>query len=159
VELDQLGLFEHGAYRCREAIQIALDTFDVPKLRAMIEKRNRNSEIVITATKKTEITKIRHEMVGRQLSVDHNLLEELFEDYQFLRELELDPDPILKGYVTSSLDYLDGRIEFWRARNPKGTHELTVVDQISKPSKSVNRSLNYLKEEITKHVLLPSISK
>ncbi|KAL2912351.1 Tetratricopeptide repeat protein 25 [Polyrhizophydium stewartii] len=72
----------------------------------------------------------------RLAEMDHNLLEELYDDYTFLKDLESDAVFMAAGqgqvsvYVNEALKYLDGRIEFWRARNPRGLHETTVVDAI-----------------------------
>ncbi|KAI8924933.1 hypothetical protein BC831DRAFT_401767 [Entophlyctis helioformis] len=75
--------------------------------------------------------------------IDHNLLEELFEDYGFLKDLQGDDvfmaagDGQIGEYVTDAIKYLDGRIEFWRARNPRGLHESTVVDAIQPRRRSL----------------------
>jgi tetratricopeptide (TPR) repeat protein len=53
----------------------------------------------------------------------HNLLEELFEDYAFLKKLERELPESVTGYIKTGIAYLDDRLEFWRGRNPLGANE------------------------------------
>jgi hypothetical protein len=62
-------------------------------------------------------------------TVEKNLLEELYPDRQFLKQLAEEPT-MMEAYngevgelILEGIAYLDQRIEFWRNRNPLGLHE------------------------------------
>lgn len=198
-ELDQLALFEQGQYRCKEAIKNAIDSFDVVKLKAIMERKKLASEKLSVAPNqqqrlKKKVTQSsrptnsmntlkgssldfssrqlksnRMSLSGNQATIAQNLLEEIYDDYVFLRDLEVSPsirnakDPIIDSHIQASLDYLEGRIEFWRARNPKAFHDSTIIDQVIKSGKPVTRIANYLRDskgaELSNKAVLPKIMR
>ena len=187
-ELDQLQQFKHGEEQCRTAIEKAIEAFDAPKLRLIIDRKKILGEKLhmyhqekpllkkATITSKTSdrdrdrdrtpptsyyshqpmnrqpLKSHRAPLTGTNLLVSQNLLEELFDDYAFLRDLETSPsirnarDPILDSHITGALDYLEGRIEFWRARNPKAAPDTTTVQSMLKSGKQITRTAKYLKD-------------
>ena len=63
--------------------------------------------------------------------MEKNLLEEIYPDRMFLKELM--NDPIMMGasegevgsLIRDGFVFLDQRIEFWQSRNPLAVHEVT----------------------------------
>lgn len=70
--------------------------------------------------------------VRRSSTIEHNLLEEIYEDYTFIKELKTDLslmnvcDGQVGDLVNDAVKYLDSRIDFWQARNPKGAKTSTL---------------------------------
>lgn len=186
-ELDQLQQFKHGEEQCRTAIEKAIEAFDAPKLRLIIDRKKllgdklhmyhqekpltKKATIASKTTTSSDrdrtpptsyysrlpmnrqpLKSHRAPLTGTNLQVSQNLLEELFDDYAFLRDLETSPsirnarDPILDAHITGALDYLEGRIEFWRARNPKAVPDTTAVQALLKSGKQITKTAKYLKE-------------
>ena len=111
------------------------------KLRTLIDsnyfakqKFKMGFEVDTSRTKKMK--KVRPTLDQPRIELDQHLLGEMFCDYKYLRELEADPaikdmeDDVLNGYISNGLDYLDSRIEFWRARNPRGLPESAVESRM-----------------------------
>ncbi|KAI8916226.1 hypothetical protein EDD86DRAFT_13176 [Gorgonomyces haynaldii] len=144
--------FAHGIIRSRVAIERALNAFDVDQVKDML-KRGQKIE---SERKQAAIKKPTHE----DPVLDHNLLEELFEDYCFLQTLEEDgvfcaaSEGTVKDLVSGAVRYLDDRLDFWRARNPKGMHDITVLEQTVHSDKP--RAF-YQKLGVKKHAVLPKI--
>ncbi len=63
--------------------------------------------------------------------MEKNLLEEIYPDRMFLKELMNDPlmmsasDGEVGGLIRDGFAFLDQRIEFWQSRNPLAVHEVT----------------------------------
>ncbi|KAJ3275391.1 Tetratricopeptide repeat protein 25 [Terramyces sp. JEL0728] len=136
--------FESGVNRCKIAIQKAMVEFDVEKLKkySLVKKnldvKEWDEKSESHAKREVPIAKQRHIVE----SLDSNLLEELFDDYLFLRDIEQDTiiaESGLSEVVSNALDFLDGRIDFWRARNPKGLHDTTVVDDVVKSNRYISK--------------------
>jgi tetratricopeptide (TPR) repeat protein len=106
--------FTLGITRSQMAIEKALKCFDPENLRIWNQDKNARK-----AQKKPEVN-------IHTVHMDHNLLEELFDDYLFLQDLQRDEVFIAAGHgtvralVSDGLRYLDNRIDYWRARNPRG---------------------------------------
>jgi hypothetical protein len=92
----------------------------------------------VDVVKSKKYKKTRSILDQSRIELDQHLLGELFDDYKYLRELEVDQsikemeDDVLNGYIANGLDYLDTRIEFWRARNPRGLPESGVEKGMKK---------------------------
>ncbi|KAJ3192131.1 hypothetical protein HK101_007007 [Irineochytrium annulatum] len=69
---------------------------------------------------------------------ERNLLEELYEDKVFLEELRRDDrfmmagQGAVKSLVGEGLRFIDGRVEFWRQRNPSGVSAAVMAQAESK---------------------------
>ena len=143
--------FAHGIIRSQVAIERALNAFDVEKLKSLRQNDLKQNAFEKEQQKKKKATS----------TLDHNLLEELYQDYCFLKELKDDQvfgeggQGQVKELVSEAVHYLDDRIEFWRARNPKGVHDVTVLEQTT--HSKTNRG--YRSYNINKHAVLPSIKK
>lgn len=63
--------------------------------------------------------------------MEKNLLEEIYPDRMFLKELMNDPimmsasDGEVGSLIRDGFVFLDQRIEFWQSRNPLAVHEVT----------------------------------
>lgn len=134
------------------AIEKALVCFDPEKLRTMIifEKASKDQR----KAKQQPLSSKGH----LPSAIDHNLLEELFEDYVFLKGL-MDDEVFLRAgngdikcLVENGMSFLDKRIDYWRNRNPKGEADGTVLEEVS-------HSLLTRQEPFSKkHRILPSIA-
>jgi hypothetical protein len=87
--------------------------------------------------------------------INQNLLGENFEDYLYLRALEIDSlfdcldcdSGTVKCHISKSVDYLEKRLDFWRATNPRGAHESAVA--------AASRGKD--KVPVKKYAVIPSI--
>ncbi|KAI8894752.1 hypothetical protein BC833DRAFT_623669 [Globomyces pollinis-pini] len=158
--------FQNGVSRCTEAINKAMGGFDVEKLKKMIAFRKIEGKEEVSMHLHTNYFKpvVTQSKVRSDNPINHNLLEELYEDYVYLKELEKDPmfnealhgeDKNIKVSVSSALDFLDGRIEFWRARNPKGLHDTSVVEEVNQMNRFIVRKTKNLSHD--KPAVLPKI--
>ncbi|KAI8822665.1 uncharacterized protein EV422DRAFT_409026 [Fimicolochytrium jonesii] len=74
-------------------------------------------------------------------TIERNLLEELYDDHAFLASLAADPllmtaaDGALAAIVDDGRHYMEGRLEYWRARNPSGR----PASAIRRPGSGVRR--------------------
>jgi tetratricopeptide (TPR) repeat protein len=166
--------FMQGEHRCRESIVKAIENFNPKKL---IKFLKQNNNAMKTHSENVHEKKANHpdesvKVLIRQdlkdikvLKINHNLLEENFEDYLFLRKLEKDDnfddleveDGTLKTNVVGSVNYLEQRLEFWRSRNPKGTHEKTVIDQVIRHKALIRDNKLISTQILSKQKVLPKI--
>lgn len=124
--------FEQGIVRSQMAIEKAIQSADIDRLRQfrILTKENSTAKRRIVETAKPT----------RPSRKDHNLLDEMFTDYCFLRKLDEDPVMQNAGNEVTSLIregvvFMENRIEYWRTRNPQAIHDPTAFDYImtSKP--------------------------
>lgn len=178
-ELDMLQEFKHGEFRCRSAIERAIESFDVPKLKLILDnkklvadkfhlqnrkKNNANSKgAYYNGGSYSRSKAARFSLTGNNVQVAQNLLEELFDDYVFLRDLETSPsirnaqDPILNLHISDGLNYLEDRLEFWRAINPKAVNDTATIESPTKNGKQTIRAGKHLKESLKPLQVLPKI--
>lgn len=161
--------FRQGENRCRESILRAIENFKPTKMVLILRQNNnpiKNENVHEKKSDESMKLLIRQDLKNvKVFKINHNLLEENFEDYLFLRKLEKDDnfdylkveDGTLKSNVAGSIDYLEQRLEFWRSRNPKGTHEKTVIDQVNRQKSLIRDNMLISSEILSKQKVLPKI--
>ena len=113
--------------------------------------------------KEKEKASLRFSLTEFNVQIAQNLLEELYDDYAFLRDLEKSPtirncdDPIINSHISSALDYLEQRLEFFRTKNPKmNDHETDrvvagrVTDRV--PDRVTDRVTDRIADRVTDRV-------
>ncbi|KAJ2994335.1 hypothetical protein HDV02_001689 [Globomyces sp. JEL0801] len=152
--------FQNGVSRCTEAINKAMGKshsllkhfiggFDVEKLKKMIAFRKIEGKEEVSMHLHTNYFKpvVTQSKVRSDNPINHNLLEELYEDYVYLKELEKDP-------------------MFNEARNPKGLHDTrfsiimqflsySVVEEVNQMNRFIVRKTKNLSHD--KPAVLPKI--
>jgi hypothetical protein len=139
--------FQSGILRCQETIRHAIEELTTRELQSIKETRakEREKEIVkksklkepIMMSKSTSLSKSKILTMSMVELNEKNLLEELYPDREFLRQLMDDPIIMDAGngevgrLVQEGMDYFDQRLEFWRARNPFANHESSIDKKLS----------------------------
>jgi tetratricopeptide (TPR) repeat protein len=100
----ELPEFPLGIEKCYDAIQKAIQKFEPTLVKKFRER-----------VKEDVFFRIHH----AKMKHGEHVLEELAEDYQFLKSLREGESPQVSEEAERALEYLDTRIEFWRARDPR----------------------------------------
>ncbi|TPX66472.1 hypothetical protein SpCBS45565_g04432 [Spizellomyces sp. 'palustris'] len=135
--------FRVGVLRCKQAIMVAIQGIDASKLKKERENSGRGVKGVgvgvyhpgVVGPPRRSITtrQVKHEELAPRPAIpydtetfERNLLEELYDDRVFFRALALDPvfmsaaNGDVGALVREGERYIEGRLEYWRIRNPSG---------------------------------------
>ncbi|KNC96845.1 uncharacterized protein SPPG_07677 [Spizellomyces punctatus DAOM BR117] len=138
--------FRVGVLRCKQAIMVAIQGIDASQLKKERETSTKSSKGVgvyhpgvvgparrSTTTRQVENVTQRPTTPYDTETFERNLLEELYEDRVFLRGLASDPvfmsaaNGDVGALVREGERYMEGRLEYWKIRNPSGRPASAVI--------------------------------
>ena len=133
-----------GVTRCKEAIMNAVNEMDDKQIKIIkqdiakkaISKLDSDSVRARAPKQLGSLKGLNSSISNLADTMEKNLLEELYPDRLFLKEMMA--DPILMGneevgeLIKEGMSFLDQRLEFWRCRNPLGIHETSESNKVER---------------------------